>query len=281
AADAIFFFGQNVGSNSPRMLHDLQNARRRGVPIVTFNPLHERGLEDFTNPQAPREMLTGERTHISTQFHQVKSGGDMAAIMGMCKALLFADDAGESHVLDWDFINHHTHGFEQFAAAVRAADWPSLERRSGLTRNAMEAAALVYSRANAVIGIYGMGLTQHVKGVATVQMLVNLLLLRGNFGKPGAGICPVRGHSNVQGQRTVGITEKPELAPLDKLKELYGFEPPREKGLTTVGTCEGVLAGTVKAFVSLGGNFVRAVPDTRRIEPAWGRLRLTVNIATK
>ena len=171
-------------------------------------------------------MLTGEHTHISTQFHQVKTGGDMAAIMGMCKALIGWDDArhhGNMPVLDWDFIHQHGHGFEEFADAARAADWAALERRSGLTRNAIEAAALVYARANAVIGIYGMGLTQHVKGVATVQMLTNLLLLRGNIGKPGAGICPVRGHSNVQGQRTVGITEKPELAPLDRLAEQYGF----------------------------------------------------------
>jgi anaerobic selenocysteine-containing dehydrogenase len=193
---------------------------------VTFNPLHERGLEEFTNPQSARQMLAREQTQISTQFHQVKSGGDMAAIMGMCKALIAWDDTGHDGnmpVLDWDFIRQHGQGFDEFADAARAADWTSLERRSGLTRNALEAAALVYARANAVIGIYGMGLTQHVRGVATVQMLANLLLLRGNIGKPGAGICPVRGHSSVQGQRTVGITEKPELAPLDRLAEQYGF----------------------------------------------------------
>ena len=244
-ADAIFFFGQNVGSNSPRMLHDLQEARRRGVPIVTFNPLRERGLEEFTNPQSPeRDADAASRPRISTQFHQVKTGGDMAAIMGMCKALIAWDDArhnGNMPVLDWDFIHQHTHGFEEFAAAARAADWAALERRSGLTRNAIEAAALVYARANAVIGIYGMGLTQHVSGVATVQMLANLLLLRGNIGKPGAGICPVRGHSNVQGQRTVGITEKPELAPLDRLAEQYGFAPPRDRGMNTVEACEAML----------------------------------------
>ena len=158
----------------------------------------------------------------------------------------------------------HTHGFEAFADAARAADWAELERRSGLTRSAMEAAAPVYARAKAVIGIYGMGLTQHAKVSSTVQMLVNLLLLRGNIGKPGAGICPVRGHSNVQGQRTVGITEKPELVPLDKLAEQYGFEPPRDEGLNTVEACEAMLAGKVKAFIGLGGNFVRAVPERER-----------------
>jgi molybdopterin-dependent oxidoreductase alpha subunit len=283
-ADAIFFFGQNVGSNSPRMLHDLQEARRRGVPIVTFNPLRERGLEEFTNPQSPKEMLAGEHTRISTQFHQVKTGGDMAAIMGMCKALITWDDARHNDnmpVLDWDFIHQHGHGFEEFAAAARAADWAALERRSGLTRNAIEAAALVYARANAVIGIYGMGLTQHVRGVATVQMLANLLLLRGNIGKPGAGICPVRGHSNVQGQRTVGITEKPDLAPLDRLAQQYGFAPPRDLGMNTVEVCEAMQRNKVKAFIGLGGNFTRAVPDREPNEAAWRRIPLTVQISTK
>jgi molybdopterin-dependent oxidoreductase alpha subunit len=283
--DCIFFFGQNVGSNSPRMLHQLQDARKRDVPIVTFNPIRETGLVSFANPQSPAEMLTGSKTQISTQYHQLRIGGDVAALMGICKLLLERDDeaqrSGSARVLDSQFILEHTHGFEEFAAHVRGCSWSDIEHYSGLRRADLEAAADTYMRANAVIAVYGMGLTQHRNGVETVQMVTNLLLLRGNIGKPGAGICPVRGHSNVQGQRTVGITEKPELAPLDKLKELYGFEPPREKGLTTVGTCEGVLAGTVKAFVSLGGNFVRAVPDTRRIEPAWRRLRLTVNIATK
>ena len=283
--EALFFFGQNVGSNSPRMLHDLQEARQRGVPIVTFNPLHERGFEDFTNPQSPKEMLTGERTHISTQFHQVKTGGDMAAVMGMCKALIESDDAGRNNgghrMLDWDFIQQHTHGFETFAKAARKADWAALERRSGITRGAMEAAALVYARANSAIVIYGMGLTQHVKGVATVQMLVNLLLLRGNVGKPGAGICPVRGHSNVQGQRTVGISEKPELVPLDRLAEQFGFEPPREKGMDTVETCEATLEGKVNAFIGLGGNFIRAVPERDAMEPAWRKVPVTVQISTK
>ena len=283
--DLIFFFGQNVGSNAPRMLHPLQEARRRGAQIITFNPLRERGLERFTNPQSPVEMLTRSATKISTQYHQVKAGGDLAALTGMCKILIAQDReavaAGKPAVLDHAFIAEHTHGFDAFVAFCDRADWAAIERRSGLTRPALEAAAGVYARAKAVIGIYGMGLTQHRKGTETVRMLVNLLLLRGNIGKPGAGICPVRGHSNVQGQRTVGITEKPELAPLDKLKELYDFEPPREKGLNTVETCEGILDGSVRAFVSLGGNFLRAIPDTGRMEPAWRRQRLTVQISTK
>lgn len=283
--DGIFFFGQNVGTSSPRMLHPLQDASRRGAPIVTFNPLRERGLERFTNPQAPGEMLSLSETRISSQYHQVKAGGDNAAIMGMCKALLAADDqaktSGRQPVLDWAFIGEHTHGFEEFAGAVRSTPWERLERRSGLTRSAMEAAAAVYARCHAVIGIYGMGLTQHRTGVENVQMLVNLLLMRGNIGRIGAGICPVRGHSNVQGQRTVGITEKPKLVPLDKLAEIYAFEPPRWEGLSTVDACQGILRGEVKGFISLGGNFVRAIPERNAMEEAWRNLRLTVQISTK
>jgi molybdopterin-dependent oxidoreductase alpha subunit len=215
----------------------------------------------------------------------VKTGGDLAALTGMCKALLAADREAEAkgwpRVLDTAFIAEHTHGFEAFAAYCDGVEWPAIEARSGLTRTALEGAAAVYAGAGKVIGIYGMGLTQHRRGVETVQMLVNLLLLRGNIGKPGAGICPVRGHSNVQGQRTVGITEKPELAPNDKLRELYGFEPPAKTGMNTVEACEGILDGRVRAFVALGGNFVRAVPDTARMEEAWRRLRLSVQIATK
>jgi molybdopterin-dependent oxidoreductase alpha subunit len=283
--DCIFFFGQNVGSNSPRMLHQLQAARRRQVPIVTFNPLRETGLIKFVNPQSPFEMLSGVSTRISTQYHQVRAGGDLAAVTGICKALIEADGAaianGAERVLDATFISEHTHGFEEFAAFVRSSEWPTLEKQSGITRADMESAAAEYARARAVIAVYGMGLTQHRNGVENVQMVSNLLLLRGNIGRPGAGICPVRGHSNVQGQRTVGITEKPELAPLDKLKELYGFEPPRTRGMNTVEACEGIIAGRVKAFISLGGNFIRAVPDTAPIEAAWRNLRLTVHIATK
>lgn len=283
--DCILFFGQNVGTNSPRMLHPLQQASKRGVPIITFNPLKERGLERFTNPQAPTEMLTGSETRISSQYHQVKIGGDIAALLGMAKALIEADDRareiGGKPVLDHAFIAEHTHGFEAFARSAREASWPDLERRSGLPQAALEAAATAYGQADAAIGIYGMGLTQHKAGVENVQMVVNLLLLRGNIGRPGAGICPVRGHSNVQGQRTVGIAEKPELVPLDKLKEQYGFEPPRWKGMTTVEVCEGIIGGEVKAFLALGGNFVRAAPETKALEEAWTRLRLSVQISTK
>ncbi|WP_313034472.1 FdhF/YdeP family oxidoreductase [Massilia alkalitolerans] len=283
--DCIFFFGQNVGVNSPRMLHQLQEARRRGVPIITFNPLRERGLVSFTNPQSPAEMLTGAETAISTQYHQVKPGGDTAAIMGLCKAIFAFDDAtrvaGSQRVLDTAFLQEHTHGFAALEAAVRACAWEAIERESGLRRAALESAAQVYCASSAVMAVYGMGLTQHRNGVQNVAMIVNLLLLRGNIGKPGAGVCPVRGHSNVQGQRTVGITEKPELAPLDKLEEQYGFAPPRDPGMNTVEACEGILAGRVQAFIGLGGNFVRAVPERGLMEAAWRAIPLTVQVSTK
>ncbi len=283
--DAIFFFGQNVGTNSPRMLHQLRSARKRGVEVVTFNPLRERGLERFTDPQNPIEMATGGETIISTQYHQVRAGGDIAVMTGIARYLLDADDAairaGGPRVLDHAFIAEHTHGFDAFADHVRRQDWSEIVKAAGLPREAIEQAAAVYAKAKAVLGIYGMGLTQHVKGVENVRMLVNLLLMRGNIGRPGAGPCPVRGHSNVQGQRTVGITEKPELAPLDALKARYGFEPPRDKGRDTVEACEGVIDGSVRAFVSLGGNFLRAVPETASMEQGWAKLDLSVQIATK
>lgn len=284
-SDCMLFFGHNTGTNAPRMLHQLQDARKRGVQIITFNPLKERGLVSFANPQNPVEMLSTKETAISTQYVQITIGGDTAAVMGMAKWIIEADDEaqriGGERLIDVDFIAEHTHGFEDFAAAARHANWDDIERESGVTRAELEQAARTYAQAKAAMLLYGMGITQHREGVRNINMLTNLMLLRGNIGKPGAGICPIRGHSNVQGQRTVGITEKPELAPLDKLKELYDFEPPREAGMNTVEACEGVLAGKVSAFVMLGGNFVRAVPDHGRIEPAWKHIPLTVQILTK
>ncbi|KFX67029.1 FdhF/YdeP family oxidoreductase [Paraburkholderia fungorum] len=283
--DLMFFFGQNVGTNSPRMLHPLQDARKRGVPIITFNPLREPGLVSFANPQSPVQMLSPDHTQISTQYHQVRTGGDTAAILGLCKAVISADDAavqsGRPRVLDVAFIREHTHGFEDFSRYVRQAQWTDIERASGLMRADIERAADEYMKANAVIVHYGMGLTQHRLGVQNVRMLCNFLLLRGNIGKPGAGPSPIRGHSNVQGQRTVGITEKPELAPLDKLAQQFSFEPPRTKGMNTVEAFEAMIKGDVAAVFNLGGNLVRSVPDRSRTEPAWARLRLTVNVATK
>ncbi|MFS0850892.1 FdhF/YdeP family oxidoreductase [Novosphingobium panipatense] len=285
SCDAIFFFGQNTGSNSPRLLHPLQEAVKRGCKIVTFNPIREKGLEVFKNPQSPVEMLTPKETQISTLYLQVKAGGDIAAITGLIKHVLAAEEkkwAEEKlHVLDVDFIEQHTSGFEAMKAHAEATSWEEIERESGLTRADLEEAAQIYVEAKRSIAMYGMGLTQHVHGFENLAALTNLWLLKGNVGREGTGISPVRGHSNVQGQRTVGIAEKPELVPLDKIAEQYGFEPPREEGLNTVKACEKIVSGEVKAFIGLGGNFVRAIPEREKMEAAWQKMRLTVQIATK
>ncbi len=282
--DCIFLIGHNTTTNAPRMLHQLQDCVKRGVPIITVNPLRERGLERFVNPQNPVEMVFGG-TRISSQYLQIMAGGDTAAITGICKAVIEADDqahgSGRPRLIDVDFVEQHCSGFAEFAAFCRNQNWADLELASGLSRKAMTDTANVYMASKAAILGYGMGVTQHVHGVEAVKMIVNLMLLRGNIGKPGAGLMPIRGHSNVQGQRTVGITEKPKLVPMDKLKELYGFEPPDWEGLTTVDACEGILKGTVRAFIGLGGNFLRATPERNLMEQAWPKMRLTVAIATK
>ncbi len=284
-ADAIFIFGQNPGTNSPRMLDELHAAARRGVRIVTFNPLRERALERFADPKNPLEMATLSSTTISSNYFQVRVGGDLAALKGIMKALIEADDqasaSGKPRVLDVDFINTHTHGFEALAADLRATGWAAIERQSGLTRADLATAANIYAEAKAVIVAWGMGITQHRHGTENVQQIVNLLLLRGNIGRPGAGALPVRGHSNVQGDRTVGITEKPAPEFLDRLKAVFGFEPPRDQGHAVVRTVEAMVQGDAKVFVGLGGNFVAAIPDTEIATRAMRRLNLTVGINTK
>mgnify|MGYP001553649800 FL=1 len=283
--DAIFFFGQNTGSNSPRFLHSLQRAVKRGCRIVTFNPVREKGLIEFVNPQNPGQMLTGKATPISCLYFQVRAGGDIAALMGLCKHVLEREEKQwaerKQHLLDVDFIKQHTKDFEAFKAKAKATSWDEIEAESGLSREHLRQAADVYCEAEKAIAIYGMGVTQHVHGSQTIGMLVNLLLMRGNIGREGAVISPVRGHSNVQGQRTVGISEKPELVPYDALKKLFGFDPPPKKGVNTVEACEKIISGEIKGFVSLGGNFVRAIPERTKMEAAWPKMRLTVQIATK
>jgi molybdopterin-dependent oxidoreductase alpha subunit len=283
--DAFFFFGQNPGTNSPRFLHPLKEIKDRGGKIVTFNPVIEQGLVSFIDPQNPTAMLTGKETKISDQYHQLKAGGDVAAILGLCKCVVEADDAakaaGGAEVIDHLFVEQHTTGFDDFIQCCRDTPWTEIERESGLTQAALREAGDVYIAAEKVIGVYGMGLTQHTHGALNIAMLVNLLLLRGNIGKPGAGCCPVRGHSNVQGQRTVGIAEKAKLVPLDKLKELFGFDPPTKDGVNIVEAVEGLFAGEVKAFFCLGGNLLRAVPDQTRMEQAWAAQDLTVMVSTK
>jgi molybdopterin-dependent oxidoreductase alpha subunit len=284
-AEAIFILGQNPRTNSPRMLTELHRASRRGIPIVVFNPLRERALERFAAPQDPVEMATFGETRIASEYCQVRIGGDVAALKGVMKLVLEAHyealHNNAEPVLDLDFIAHHTHGFEAFADDLRHINWEEILRASGVPREQLERVAAVYTRARAVIVVYGMGITQHRLGTANVQQTVNLLLLRGNFGKPGAGICPVRGHSNVQGDRTMGIDEKPKPAFLDQLKKVFGFDPPRARGHHVVKAVQAMVDGRAKAFIGLGGNFVRAVPDWTVAEAAMRRLRLTVAVSTK
>ena len=284
-ADAIFIFGQNPGTNHPRMLGELREAHKRGAKIVSFNPLRERGLERFADPQNALEMATLGSTPISTHYFQLKIGGDLALLKGMTKRVIELDDAahgaGQARLLDLDFIAEHTTGFETLAADLRAESWELLVAESGLSQAQICEAAGIYASSARVIACWGMGITQHQHAVATIQMIINLLLLRGNLGRPGAGACPVRGHSNVQGDRTMGIYEKPAPAFLDRLGQVFGFEPPRAHGVDTVGAIEAMLAGRGRVFIAMGGNFAAATPDTAATWAALRQCALTVHVATK
>jgi len=284
-ADAIFIFGQNPGTNHPRMLGELREASKRGARIVSFNPLRERGLERFANPQNALEMATLGSTPISSHYFQVRIGGDLAAIKGICKHVFELDDQarseGRQRVLDTAFIAEHTLGFESFEADVRVEPWETLEAESGLSRAQISQAAELYVGAANVIACWGMGITQHQHSVATIQMIANMLLMRGNVGRPGAGACPVRGHSNVQGDRTMGIYERPAPGFLDRLGKVFGFEPPRENGFDTIGAIEAMLDGRGKVFFGMGGNFAAATPDTHATWKALRQCELTVHVATK
>ena len=284
-ADAILVFGQNPGTNHPRMLGELRAASRRGARIVSFNPLRERGLERFADPKDPVEMATGGATTISSHYFQVRVGGDLALLKGLCKRVFELDDQareqGRPRVLDLDFIDAHTTGIEAFEADVRAEPWALIEAESGLSRDRICEAAEVYARAGRVIACWGMGITQHPQAVGTVQMIVNLLLMRGHVGRPGSGPCPVRGHSNVQGDRTMGILERPGSEFLDRLQAVFGIRPPREHGLDVLGTLDAMLAGRVGVFFAMGGNFAAATPDTAATWRALRSCELTVHVATK
>jgi molybdopterin-dependent oxidoreductase alpha subunit len=283
--DAIFVIGQNPGTNSPRMMTSLRNASRRGVPIVAINPLRERALERFAAPQAPIEMVTFSSTRIASEYCQVKVGGDAAVLKGIMKLVLEAHDeaiaASRPAVLDEPFIEEHTTGFELLAEDIRNTLWGDILRVSGLERAQIERIARIYIGARSCIIIYGMGITQHRHGTQNVQQIANLLLMRGNFGRPGAGICPVRGHSNVQGDRTVGITEIPSVELLGQIENVFGFQPPQHHGHAVVDALQAMIDGCAEVFVGLGGNFVAATPDTENVRAAMGRLKLTVGINTK
>ncbi|BCG70726.1 formate dehydrogenase subunit alpha [Mesorhizobium sp. 113-1-2] len=283
--DCIFIFGQNPGTNSPRMMTSLRNASRRGATIMSFNPFRERALERFQSPQSPVEMTTLTSTPISAKLYQVRVGGDVAVVKGLMKVLMEADDAARASelpaILDWDFIKGHTTGIEALTADLRATRWEDIVSQSGLTRDDIEYAARAYMRAERAIVVYGMGITQHRRGAQSVQQLANLTLLRGHIGREGAGLCPVRGHSNVQGDRTVGITETPTKEFLDRLERRFGFEPPSQHGHNVVTALEAMKDGKVKVFFALGGNFVSAIPDWEVTRAALRNLDLTVQVSTK
>ena len=279
-ADAIFVIGQNPGTNAPRMMTHLVEARKRGVPIVAVNPMPERALIRFTEPQDVVQMATFGSTPIASEFVHVRIGGDLALLKGMMKVMFEREAAGEA-IFDHDFLADHTDGFEALKADILAQDWAEMVRVSGIAEEQIRRCAEIYIRSKATIICYGMGITQHQMGSRLVQQIANILLLKGNFGRPGAGISPIRGHSNVQGDRTVGIDERPSQAYLDRVRDVFGFEPPRAHGHHAVESVEAMLAGTAKVFIGLGGNFVRAVPDTAIAYAAMRKLDLTVGIATK
>jgi molybdopterin-dependent oxidoreductase alpha subunit len=278
--ELIISMGHNPGTNHPRMMGTLHEASRRGVPIIVFNPLRERALERFEDPQNPLEMATYGSTRIASTYLQVKVGGDTAALKGVMKALL-ALDAEHGDVLDQRFIAEHTQGVAALVGDLDATDWAEIEAASGLARADLEHVAALYAKSRATIVTYGMGITQHNKGTSNVQQIVNLLLLRGNIGKPGAGVCPLRGHSNVQGNRTVGITEQPSAAFLDRIEHAFGFKPPRQHGHDAVKAMQAIIAGESKALLCLGGNFAVALPDPDQCFPAMQRLELSVHLGTK
>ncbi|MBB3979725.1 molybdopterin-dependent oxidoreductase alpha subunit [Rhizobium azooxidifex] len=283
--DAIFSFGHNPGTNHPRMMTTLHEASRRGVPIVVFNPLRERALEKFAAPQNSVEMVTLSSTPIASAYHQLRIGGDIATLRGLMKMVFEKDDAdirkGGDGVLDRAFIAEHTVGFDDLRQDVEATSWESILEVSGLAMEAFSSAADVYINAKNVIICYGMGVTQHENGTANVQQLANLLMLRGNMGRKGAGICPLRGHSNVQGDRTVGITEIPNAALLDGMERAFGFRPSGEKGHNALETIAAIAEGRSKALVCLGGNLAVAMSDPDATFEAMRKLGLAVHIATK
>ncbi len=284
-ADAIFVVGQNPGTNHPRMLGDLRRAAERGARIVVFNPIRERGLERFADPQNKLEMLHGGSEAIASDYFQPRLGGDLAAFRGMAKAVFAADDAalaeGKPSILDREFLRTHTAELEAYRVAVDSTSWEEIEDQSGLLRSSLERAAKIYMESERVICTWAMGITQHRHSVITIREITNFMLLRGNIGRPGAGLCPVRGHSNVQGDRTVGINERPPVAFLDALEKEFGFDVPREPGHNVLGAIGAMLDGSAQAFIGLGGNFARATPDSPLISKALSGQRLTVHIATK
>lgn len=278
-ADLILVIGQNPGTNHPRMLTTLAAAAERGCKIVSINPLRERALEKFAHPQKLLGIL-GQGTSISSQYIQVKINGDVALLKGVMK-IVVEEDRKKGGVLDRAFLDAHAMGLDALLHSIDATSWDEILSSCGVDRAEIEELARSYMASERVIACWAMGLTQHRNAVGNIREVVNLLALRGNLGKPGAGVCPVRGHSNVQGDRTMGIYEAPSEAFLDQLDRGAGIVSPRKHGVDVVGAIRGMEAGHIRVFVALGGNFVSATPDTWRTAAALGRCRLTVQVSTK
>ncbi|MGI5351644.1 FdhF/YdeP family oxidoreductase [Streptomyces sp. CA-250714] len=273
-ADLIIVAGQNPGTNHPRMLSALEKAKAGGTKIITVNPLPEAGMERFKNPQTPKGLAAGG-TPLTDLFLQIRLGGDQALFRELNRLIL------ERGGVDEDFVREYTHGFEEFAAAAGASGGDGTREATGLSRAEIERALEMVLASRRTVVCWAMGLTQHKHAVPTIREVVNFLLLRGNIGRPGAGVCPVRGHSNVQGDRTMGIFERPAPAFLDALEQEFGFAPPREHGYDVVRAIRAMRDGQVKVFFAMGGNFVAASPDTEVTEAAMRRARLTVHVSTK
>ncbi|MFE7777340.1 FdhF/YdeP family oxidoreductase [Streptomyces sp. NPDC057445] len=273
-ADLIIVAGQNPGTNHPRMLSALEKAKGSGAKIISVNPLPEAGLEKFKNPQTPLGLLKG--ASLTDLFLQIRIGGDQALFRLLNRLILETDGA-----VDEEFVREHTHGYDAFAAAAKAADWDETLAATGLERASMEQALRMVLASKRTVVCWAMGLTQHKHSVATIREVVNFLLLRGNIGRPGAGVCPVRGHSNVQGDRTMGIFERPAPAFLDALEREFGIKAPRHHGFDVVRSIRALRDGEAKVFFAMGGNFVGATPDTEVTEAAMRRARLTVHVSTK
>jgi molybdopterin-dependent oxidoreductase alpha subunit len=285
--DAIFIIGQNPGTNHPRMLASLERAKQNGARIVSINPLPEVGNFRFKNPQDLKNPLRapavffGVGRKLSDLWLPVRINGDVAVLKGIMKEMLAEEDRQPGSVFDHEFIRGHTSGFEEFVADLRATTWEDVLAGSGVTREKIRDAAEIAMGAQRIICCWAMGLTQHRNAVGTIQEIVNFLLLRGNIGRPGAGPCPVRGHSNVQGDRTMGIWERMNESFLAKLSAEFGFDAPREDGADTVETIKRMHEGRIRVFVGMGGNFLSATPDTEYTAKAMQRCRLTVHVSIK
>lgn len=285
AADLVICVGHNPGTNHPRMLTTLREVAKRGAKIISVNPLRERGLERFSFPQSPSDMLMGGHTDLSSDYFQIRVGGDAWFFRGAMKALLEMDaqrrSLQQAPVIDSEFIASQTSGYQALFDDLSGLDWADIERGAGVERSAIEYFADIYSRHRRVIISYGLGITQHRNGTQNVQQLINLLLMRGNMGREGAGICPLRGHSNVQGDRTVGINEAPDEAFNLRLENYFGIRAPRAHGRSSIESIKAIESRVSRGLICMGGNLAVAMPDPLRTFPAMRRLDLQVHVATK